>query len=371
VWPPFYEQPWARSGTGRAWDGLSKYDLTRFNPWYFDRLRQFADRCDAKGLVLVNEMYFQHNILEAGAHWVDTPWRPANCLQDLGFPEPPPFENRKRIFMADAFYDVSHPARREFHRAYIRKSLENLAANSNVIHMLGEEFTGPLSFVQFWLDTIAEWERDTGKRPLIALSCTKDVQDAILEDAERSKVVSIIELKYWWPTSDGELFDPRGGQNLAPRQQLREWQGPKTRSEAQTARYVREYRRRFPNKAVVCAYDNADGWAILAAGGSVPAIPAIDGRLAAALARMRPFEPSAGMVPGQWALCEPGRNYLVYSTSASEIRLDLTAESSTFSVLWVDPRTGHASAAGEISAGGMRTFESPSGERCVLWLAGK
>ncbi|MFO0808229.1 MAG: DUF6298 domain-containing protein [Gemmataceae bacterium] len=67
VWPPFYEQPWARSGTGTAWDGLSKYDLTKFNPWYFGRLKAFADLCDRKGLVLVHQMYFQHNILEAGA----------------------------------------------------------------------------------------------------------------------------------------------------------------------------------------------------------------------------------------------------------------------------------------------------------------
>src|SRR5262249_56324505 len=40
VSPPFFEQPWARSGKGTAWDGLSKYDLTRFNPWYFSRLKQ-------------------------------------------------------------------------------------------------------------------------------------------------------------------------------------------------------------------------------------------------------------------------------------------------------------------------------------------
>ena len=33
AWAPFYEQPWARSGRGTAWDGLSKYDLTKFNPW--------------------------------------------------------------------------------------------------------------------------------------------------------------------------------------------------------------------------------------------------------------------------------------------------------------------------------------------------
>ena len=35
VWAPFYEQPFARSGQGTAWDGLSKYDLTKFNPWYW------------------------------------------------------------------------------------------------------------------------------------------------------------------------------------------------------------------------------------------------------------------------------------------------------------------------------------------------
>src|SRR5262249_17298955 len=86
VWPPFYEQPWARSGKGKAWDGLSKYDLTKFNPWYFGRLKEFADRCDEKGLVLLHQAYFQHNFLEAGAHWADFPWRPANCFQDTGFP---------------------------------------------------------------------------------------------------------------------------------------------------------------------------------------------------------------------------------------------------------------------------------------------
>ncbi|MDQ5980897.1 MAG: hypothetical protein QG602_3875, partial [Verrucomicrobiota bacterium] len=39
VWPPFFEQPFARSGQGTAWDGLSRYDLTKYNPWYFGRLR--------------------------------------------------------------------------------------------------------------------------------------------------------------------------------------------------------------------------------------------------------------------------------------------------------------------------------------------
>ena len=51
-----------------------------------------------------------------------------------------------------------------------------------MIFQTGEEFTGPLAFVQFWLDTIAEWQKETGQRVLVGLSCTKDVQDAILAD---------------------------------------------------------------------------------------------------------------------------------------------------------------------------------------------
>ena len=71
VWGPFYEQPFGRSGQGTAWEGLSKYDLNRPNAWYWSRLKEFAEKGNKEGLLLFYENYFQHNILEAGAHWVD------------------------------------------------------------------------------------------------------------------------------------------------------------------------------------------------------------------------------------------------------------------------------------------------------------
>jgi hypothetical protein len=97
VLPPFYEQPFARSGEGTAWDGLSQYDLTKFNPWYWSRLREFASICDQRGLMLFHQNYFQHNILEAGAHWADFPWRAANNINHTGFPEPPPYAGDRMI----------------------------------------------------------------------------------------------------------------------------------------------------------------------------------------------------------------------------------------------------------------------------------
>ena len=48
VVPPFYEQPFARSGKGTAWDGLSRYDLNKFNNWYWKRLREFAELGEQK-----------------------------------------------------------------------------------------------------------------------------------------------------------------------------------------------------------------------------------------------------------------------------------------------------------------------------------
>ncbi|HEU5080756.1 MAG TPA: DUF6298 domain-containing protein [Opitutaceae bacterium] len=255
VWPPFYEQPFARSGQGTAWDGLSRYDLTKYNAWYFARLRQFAELAREKGLVLVNEMYFQHNILEAGAHWVDSPWRTVNNINNTGFTEPVPFTG-DTMKMAAEFYDLSNPTRRALHRAYIRQCLSNLSDEPNVIHTLSAENSGPLSFMQFWIDVVAEWERETGAHPLIALSASKDVQDAILADPARAATIDVIDLTYWFRTPAGKLFAPGGGTDLAPRQHLRLWKGGRP-SAASIAAMAKEYRKKFPGKAVITGLPEA------------------------------------------------------------------------------------------------------------------
>jgi hypothetical protein len=369
VWPPFYEQPWARSGRGTAWDGLSKYDLTKFNPWYFARLKEFADLSEQKGLVLVEQMYFQHNVLEAGAHWADFPWRPANCLQDTGFPEPPDYTGGKRVFMAEAFYDVSHPVRRDLHRRCIRHCLDVLGDCPNVVFQLGEEFTGPADFVRFWLDTIAEWRHETGKDVLVGLSCTKDVQDALLADPRRAALVSVIDLKYWWYTADSGLYAPKGGESLAPRQQLRGWKGSKSRSEAAVVRAVREYRAKFPDKAVTVSLDGANGWAVLAAGGSIPRLPpGTDPALRAAVPRMRAFE-LKGQPGGTLALADPGRDYLVWAPAGGPISLDLPAQAGTFAAGWADPKTGKVlPEAAPVRGGRVTEFRPPADGPAVLWL---
>ncbi len=365
VWPPFYEQPFARSGQGTAWDGLSQYDLTRFNLWYWSRLQQFVNICDKRGLVLFNENYFQHNVIEDAAHWVDCPWRSANNINGTGFPEPPVFAGGKRIFMAEQFYDVTNPARRQLHENFIRQNLNNFTNEANVIQFTSGEFTGPLAFEQFWLDTIADWEVETKNHPLVALAATKDVQDAVLADEKRRAVVDVICFRYWWQTDKG-LFAPQGGQNLSPRQFERRWKGG-TPNDENLAAMAAEYRRKFSDKAVIASGEDEDmsraAWAFVCAGGSMPNLPATTNtKLLAAIPHLQPWPEISG--ENRWALREPGKQILVCSREGAPAEMDLSAESGKFRIQVVDEKTGQVEmSAKTIPAGNKVTL--PNG---VVWL---
>ena len=339
VWAPFYELPFARSGKETAWDGLSKYDLTKYNLWYWDRLKRFADLADQKGLVLIHQNYFQHNIIEAGAHYADFPWRSANNINNTGFPEPVPYAGDKRIFMAEQFYDISNPERRKIHVAYIRKCLDNFATNNGVIQLIGAEFTGPLHFVQFWLDTIKEWEKETGKHPIIGLSVTKDVQDAILADPKRAGVVDLIDIRYWHYQADGTLYEPLGGQNLAPRQHARLLK-PKKTSFEEVYHAVAEYKTKFPQKAVIYSGDNYEAfpWAILMAGGSMSNVTGANAEVLSLARTMKPFLPAAKNSK-QYGLASANA-YILYNASAEAIALDLSKTTGTFKVKVLSSKNG-------------------------------
>ena len=270
VWAPFYEQPFARSGQGTAWDGLSKYDLTKLNPWYISRIKELAEKGAKNGLLVINQHYFQHNILEAGAHWVDCPWRPVNNINGTVFPEPVPFAGDKRVWMAEYFYNIDNPVMRQLHKQYIMKMLDAFADEPNVIQSIGEEYTGPYHFTKFWLQTVAEWEAKTGKHVWVALSCNKDVQDAILQDPELRKVVDIIHIEQWYYTQKG-LYAPEGGKNLAPRQYQRRLRPGKVTYD-DVFKSVSEYRQAYPEKVVIYSGASApeNGKAVMDAGGSCP-----------------------------------------------------------------------------------------------------
>ncbi|WPR77460.1 DUF6298 domain-containing protein [Algoriphagus sp. NG3] len=367
VWAPFYEQPFARSGEGTAWDGLSKYDLTKYNSWYWQRLKDFADLGSELGLVLFHQNYFQHNILEAGAHWADSPWRPANNVNQTGFPEPPPYAGDKRIFLAEQFYDVQHPERRKLHQAFIRKGLENFAGNTNVIQFTSAEYTGPLSFMEFWVDEVIQWEKETGSNALLGLSATKDVQDAILEDPERGQHIDVIDIRYWHYTQDGNVYAPEGGKNLAPRQHARQLK-PGKETGAEVYRAISEYRQKYPDKAVIYTTPKAPdfGWAVLFGGGSLPPIPNVgEPGFLMGLEKMKPVY-TTQKLDVNWTMEEEGKQYLVYAQD--QVELDFGSKESIYVLRWIDPGSGETVANSTQTLKGKMNLQKPKDKTLVLWI---
>ena len=382
---PFLEQPWARSGTGTACDGLSEYDLTQYNSWYFDRLKSFAAHCDNKGTVLFHNFYMQHNLLETDAHYVDFPWRPTNCIQSTGMPDYNP--------AANTFYDTSHTERYNLHRAYIRKCLDELGDNSNVLHLVSEEYTGPLSFMQFWLDMVEEWEDDTGKDVLVCAGATKDVLDAVASDPR----VSALDLRYFWYQSNGALYAPSGGQQVPGRYAL----GFDVASTTpyQIYRQVKEYRLAYPTKAIIHHIEASrqQSWAFLMGGGSLlirymeytggidppsyiaPEHSAIiqhtyDFINSEMLHRLQYMTPQnlVNNPTSNWCLAYGDQTYLVYALNGGQVDLDLTgASGSTFLAQWFDPRTGNLTNAngGSVVGGSVITFNAPDNNDWALLVA--
>ncbi|WP_418262447.1 DUF6298 domain-containing protein [Flavobacterium faecale] len=369
VWAPFYEQPFDRSGQGLAWDQLSKYDLTRYNAWYWNRLKTFAELATPKNKILMNQHYFQHNILEAGAHWSSSPWRPANNINTTGLPEPPPYAGDKRIFIAEQFYDVKNANIRKLHQAFIEKNLENFKDNANVLQLTSAEYTGPLSFMEFWIDVIANYEKSHQNESKTALSATKDVQDAILNDPIRVKIVDVIDIKYWYYKEDGSVYAPEGGKNLAPRQHARKMKTGKETLE-QTYRAVRQYRENYPDKAVICSTPGANrmGWGVLMGGGSLAAIPKIElSDFHLAVAKMKTVAGSH-FSDSVWKLEEKGENYLFYKNKNEEITVNLTTFNGQFDVFAINAETGIVSKIETIRGGKTVTFSDAITKEKILFI---
>ena len=365
VWAPFYEMPWARSGQGTAWDGLSRYDLTRFNPWYFARTREFAQLSEQNGLIYYHNLYNTHNLLETAAHWADFPWRPANNINETGLPEPPPLEARNTIHVANQFYDASDPRRRALHRAYILHNLDQLGDSPNVIFGLGFQFSGPLAFQQFFLDTVAEWEKAKGREVRVALTTSKDITDAILADPVRARHVAVIDMRYWQYRPDGSLWAPPGGRNRAFREMITEDFGqpgdnPPPTSAEQIYRQVREYRDRFPDKALVAWYSGVGPIPVLMAGGAQalmrnpaagqsqaagPDRTIIEGfvreHLASVLMKMSPRDGVLEDAVHTWCLADARSEVvLVYSLAGPTMKLAQALPQKDFNGMWFDPRNG-------------------------------
>ncbi len=395
VWAPSFELPWARSGQGVGYDGLSKFDVSRYNPWYFQRHREFATLAARQGFLVYFDLYNDHNVLEIGPHYADFPWRTANNINNTGMPEPPPYHpGGTKLDVGNEFFNVDNPVLRKLHHAYILHVLDELGDQPNVIFGAAYQFAGPLAFEQFFQDTIAEWEKTHHRKIRVALTTGKNTTDAILADPVRSRQIAVVDMRYWTYYSDGTLWAPPAGINQAFRAQIEaKFPGyqdtpPPTTPEL-VYKQVREYRDKFPNIALVPMESSGSPLPILMAGGAAQSSlrgyargarrdgPSQDtvidkfvhDYLASDLTKMNPVD--------NW-VADPTHNWILADSAATTILIDtrtgptLTLEKSlphpTYRATWIDPNTGTTKDPTEISARPSTPITKPDDKEWLLLL---
>jgi hypothetical protein len=72
--------PWARSGVGGAADGGAKFDLSRWDPAYFERLRAFVAEAGARAIVVEVVLFSSYY----GSGWPHSPLHAANNVNGVG-----------------------------------------------------------------------------------------------------------------------------------------------------------------------------------------------------------------------------------------------------------------------------------------------
>jgi Family of unknown function (DUF6298) len=76
--------PWLRNGDGKAIDGQPKFDLTKFNPEYFERLRERVIEAGKQGIYVSVMLFEGWGVQFSEGGYVNHPFHALNNVNNLG-----------------------------------------------------------------------------------------------------------------------------------------------------------------------------------------------------------------------------------------------------------------------------------------------
>lgn len=345
--------PWERTGPGKAIDGKPKFDLTRFDPAYFERLRSRVVAAGERG-IYVSVMFFEgwglfhgnrRRGTDEGWAWKNHPFNPANNINHLS------------VEGADALsgrvHNLRNPEVNRLQAAYIRKVVDTVNDLDNVLYEVINE-GGEQEWNWWVIRTVQEYERTKPRQHPVGNTG---------HGAERIKTMLASPADWVSPgRADGYAEDPPA------------WNEKKVSlldtdhvwGVGGNATWVWKSFLRGHNPIFMDPYDGS----VLGADRGWEAIRRALGQSRALadrmnLARMIPHNELAST---QYCLADPGREYVVLQPAKGEA-FTLELKAGTYQAEWIDASGGSAAGNERIECSdGKRQFKAPFPVEAALHL---
>lgn len=146
--------PWLRTGPDNALDGKPKFDLARFNPEYFGRLKNRVATARDRG-IYVSVMLFEGWAMQRIENgWKLHPFHPANNINDIN-------GDTNGDGKGLEVHELASSQVTKIQKAYIRKVVETVNALDNVLYEISNEnHPDSTSWQYAMIDYIRQCEKD-------------------------------------------------------------------------------------------------------------------------------------------------------------------------------------------------------------------
>ncbi len=351
--------PYQRTGPGRALDGEPKFDLTRFNQAYFDRLRNRLVAAQKAGVyaavMLFNGFSIEGKGSLGGDPWQGHPFNPQNNVNGIDGG-------------GKAVHSLANPAVTARQEAYVRKVIDTVNDLDNVLYEITNEDTASPADTAWQFHMILlvqQYEAAKAKQHPAGMTAQWPGNDEALYRSPATWVSPGARL----PTADGRKV------LLNDTDHSYYWTELKADGVVAQRAWVWQNFTRGSQCLFMDPYlDPSHNPGRNHPAGGKPDLYWEPLRAALGLAhsyatRMNLAEmvPHGELASSGYCLADPRREYLVY-LQGGEVTVDLSAAGGELAVEWLHPVEGTITRNGTVSGGAKRLLKTPFPGDAVLYL---
>lgn len=340
-------QPWLRTGPGTDYSGHLKFDLTKWNQTYFDRLRTRVSRAQTRGKY-VSILLFEGWELRYAAGKYSHPFNSLNNINGIGVGG-----------AMTNIHTLTIPAITAIQEEYVRRVIDSVNDLDNVLYEICNEpsATYATAWQYHMIQYVRQYEATKPKQHPVGMSYQADGVNSDLFNSGADWISPGLEGNYLAdpPANNGSKViindtDHLGGSSVGDRS------------------WVWKSFTRGLNTLFMDTYDLP--WSI--GSGGIPTAVEIRQAMGNTLTFARRMDllhttPNVTISSTGYALANASE-CLVYSPSSSSFSVNLQSYSGELQVEWFSPVTQQTTLGGLVTGGATRTFQPPFGGDAVLYL---